>query len=178
MAKLWYAVHTFSNYEQTAMRGLLQRIKDKGQEDLFGDIVIPSETVVEVRNGKRREVTKRHYPGYMFVNMEFGQEAYHTVKDTPRVTGFVGYTPGRRPPALSEVEVARILGKLDESIEEKTRSIEYEKGENVRVIEGPFANFNGVVDDVLEGRNKLRVMVSIFGRATPVELDFTQVEKT
>jgi transcriptional antiterminator NusG len=174
MTKRWYVVHTFSGYEDKAKQALLMRIKDKGQEDLFEEILIPSEKVVQIRNGKRREVVKKHFPGYMLVNMEFNKLTYHTVKDTPRVTGFVG---GAHPPPVPDEEVARIMGRMEDGQEQPKSTVDFEKNENVRVIQGPFANFSGIVDEVLDGKSKLRVMVSIFGRATPVELDFSQVEK-
>jgi len=172
--KKWYVVHTFSGFEDRAKASLEARVKEKGHEEFFGEILVPSEKVVEIRAGKRREVNRKHFPGYILVEMEFTRETYHTVKDTPRVTGFVG---GSTPPPVPREEIDRLLGRLESGADTPKASIEFEKGENVRVIQGPFANFNGFVDEVLEGKSKVRVMVSIFGRATPVELDFTQVEK-
>lgn len=174
MTKRWYVVHTFSGYEDRAKQALEMRIRDKKQEDSFGQILVPAEKVVEVRNGKRREVTQKHFPGYMMIEMEFNRETYRVVKDTPRVTDFVG---GANPPPLTPEEVDRLLGRLDSGSDAPQVTIEFERGESVRVTQGPFANFNGVVDEVLEGRNKVKVMVSIFGRATSVELDYGQVEK-
>ena len=173
----WYVVHTYSGYENKAKLALLDRMKTLDYEDYFGTILVPEEQVVQrTKAGKTRNVTKRFYPGYMLVQMDLTNETWHVVKDTPKVTGFVGGNdrkPGQVPPR----EVARILGLLTkESVESKPK-IHFDKGENVRVVSGPFANFNGVVDEVRPEKGKLRVLVSIFGRATPVELDYIQVQK-
>jgi transcriptional antiterminator NusG len=173
----WYVVHTYSGYENKAKLALLDRMKTLDYEDYFGDILVPEEQVVErTRTGKTRNVSKRFYPGYMLVQMDLTNETWHVVKDTPKVTGFVGGN-NRKPSQVPPHEVARILGQISkESVESKPK-IQFDKGESIRVVDGPFANFNGVVDEVRPDKGKLRVLVSIFGRSTPVELDYIQVEK-
>lgn len=176
MAKAWYVVHTYSGFEGKAKQALEERIKNLGKEELFEEILVPQEQVVELRNGKKRTTMRKYFPGYMLVKMELNNETWHIVKNTPKVTGFVG---GQDSPAMvPEEEVLRITNQLVEGATAVKPKLTYEKGENVRVVDGPFANFNGVVDEVRPDKGKLRVMVSIFGRSTPVELDFLQVEKT
>ena len=174
----WYVVHTYSGYENKARAALEERIRSLGKEESFGEILVPEEEVVErTKTGKTRQTKKRFYPGYMLVQMDLDNETWHIVKNTPKVTGFVGGNT-RRPPQIPPHEVAKVKGQLQTgSVAPKPR-MEFEKGEAVRVVEGPFANFNGVVDEVRPEKGKLRVMVSIFGRATPVELDFLQVQKS
>ena len=182
MAKRWYVVHAYSGYEKHVMRSLIERVKLAGMEDEFGEILVPTEEVVEVRGGKRVVSQKMFYPGYVLVEMEADEkgkpsdEAWHAVKNTPRVTGFVG--SGQSPTPLSDEEVQQIVFRVSTAADRPKPKLTFEKGENVRIIDGPFTNFNGVVDDVNIDRNTLKVMVTIFGRTTPVELDFLQVEKS
>ena len=173
----WYVVHTFSGYEGKAKAALEERIRSLGKEDCFGRILVPEEQVVErTKTGKMRNTSRRFFPGYMLVQMHLDNETWHIVKDTPKVTGFVGGS-NKRPPQVPPIEVERILGQMEEGAVEAKPMMTFEKGEEIRVVDGPFANFNGVVDEVRPEKSKIRVMVSIFGRATPVELDFIQVQK-
>ncbi|MBZ0272011.1 transcription termination/antitermination protein NusG [bacterium] len=171
----WYVVHTYSGYEQKAKKSLEERMKQSNLFHLLGEILIPSEPVVEVVQGEKRTSTRKFFPGYILVKMILTDETWHIVKSTPKVTGFVGGTS--RPTAIPEAEVERITQKITEGTLRPKPKIEFEKGETVRVTAGPFANFTGVVEEIRPDKSKLRVMVSIFGRATPVELDFYQVEK-
>ncbi len=175
MTKKWYVVHTYSGFENFAKRALEERAKREGISEFFGEILVPSEQVVENVHGRKRTINKKFFPGYMLVQMELNDRSWHLVKNTPKVTGFVGSV--KNPPAVPDEEVARLTQQLTEGSMTKAPRIVFEQGENVRVIDGPFSNFNGVVEDVDEGKSKVRVLVSIFGRSTPVELDFTQVEK-
>ncbi len=172
----WYVVHTYSGYEAKAKKALEERIKKNGMQSLFGEILIPSESVVEVVQGEKRTSVRKFFPGYILVKMAMSNETWHIVKGTMKVTGFVGGM--RNPPPVPEEEVRRITEQITEGTLRPKPKVEYEKGESVRVTAGPFANFTGVVDEVRPDKSKLRVMVSIFGRATPVELDFYQVEKS
>jgi len=173
----WYVVHTYSGYEQKARLALEERITSLDKVESFGRILVPEEQVVErTKTGKTRNVSKRFFPGYMLVEMDLNNETWHVVKDTPRVTGFVGGS-NRKPSKVPPQEVARILGQMKQGAVETKPLITFDKGESIRVVDGPFANFIGVVDEVRPEKAKLRVMVSIFGRATPVELDYMQVEK-
>ena len=175
----WYVVHTYSGYENKARLALEERIRSLGLEDLFGEILVPEEQVVErTKTGKTRNVSRRFFPGYMLVQMAMDKRALHVVRDTPKVTGFVGGGNSRTPPRVPEHEVRRLLGQIEQGTPVAKPKLDFERGEAVRVIEGPFANFNGTVDEVRPEKGKLRVMVSIFGRPTPVELDFMQVQKT
>ncbi|MFH0798690.1 MAG: transcription termination/antitermination protein NusG [Pseudomonadota bacterium] len=176
MAKHWYVVHTYSGYEQKAKKALEERIRQHGVEQFFEQVLLPQENVVEVKKGVKK-TTKRHFfPGYVLVRMELNEATWHIVKGTPKVTGFVGGS--MNPPVVPDEEVARITSQIEEGTLKPKPKVEFEKGENVRVTSGPFATFTGMVDEVHEAKGKLRVLVSIFGRATPIELDFTQVEKT
>lgn len=175
MAKAWYVVHTYSGYENKAKLALEDAIRRSGLDARFGEVLVPTEKVVEVKDGKKKTTTRKVFPGYMFVNMEIDNETWHLVRSTPKVTGFIG--GGRNPPPVSDDEVARITNQMTEDEEKPKPVVNYERGEEVRIIDGPFASMSGKVDEVNAGRAKLRVMVSIFGRTTPVELDFTQVEK-
>ncbi len=177
MALAWYVVHTYSGYENKAKLALEERIRSLGKDEFFGEILVPQEQVIEVRDGKKRQTTRKFFPGYMLVQMEYTNETYHIVKNTPKVTGFVGGGE-KHPPQVPEEEVQRITSQVEDGAERPKPMLIFEKGEQVRVVEGPFAGFNGMVDEVRPEKGKLRVMVSIFGRSTPVELDFTQVEKT
>jgi transcription termination/antitermination protein NusG len=174
MAKRWYGVHTYSGFENKVRLSLLERIKNLGLEDSFGDVLIPSETVVELKKGEKRTSSRKFFPGYILVNMELSDDTWHVVKETSKVTGFVG---GNNPFPIPDDEVAKITRRMEEGAEKPRPKVLFEVGETVRVIDGPFLNFAGVVEDVKPEKGKLRVMVSIFGRATPVELEFMQVEK-
>jgi transcriptional antiterminator NusG len=172
----WYGVHTYSGFENKVKLNLEERVRMLGMEDQFGDILVPSETVVELKDGERKTSTRKFFPGYILVQMELNNETWHVVKDTAKVTGFVG--GGTNPPPIPDAEVEKITARMEEGAERPRPKIEYEVGETVRVIDGPFLNFTGIVEDVKPDKGKLKVMVSIFGRVTPVELDFIQVEKT
>lgn len=176
MALKWYGVHTYSGYENKVKLSLEERIRAYGVEELFGEVLIPSETVVELKKGERRTSTRKFFPGYILVQMELNNETWHIVKGTPKVTGFVGGTIN--PPAIPEDEIGKITTRMEEGVERPKPKVEFEVGETVRVVDGPFLNFTGVVEDVKPDKGKLKVMVSIFGRVTPVELEFIQVEKT
>jgi len=176
MVKEWYVVHTYSGYEQKAKQSLLERMKALGKEDMIEEVLIPSESVVEMVKGHKKTSTRKFFPGYILVKMTLDQETYHIVKNTPRITGFVGGT--HNPPSVPEEEVRRITTQINEGTLRPKPKVEFEKGEAIRVIEGPFSTFSGVVDEVFPEKGKLRVLVSIFGRATPVELEFFQVEKS
>jgi len=177
MAKRWYGVHTYSGFENKVKLNLEERIRQLEAEELFGEILIPSETVVELKKGERKTSTRKFFPGYILVQMELNNETWHIVKDTPKVTGFVGGA-GTGAPAISDEEVALITNRMEEGVERPKPKVAFEVGETVRVVDGPFLNFTGVVEDVKPDKGKLKVMVSIFGRVTPVELEFIQVEKT
>lgn len=171
----WYVVHTYSGYENRAKKSLEERIKQQNLEDQFGEVLIPMETVEEVRGGSKRTSKRKFFPGYMLVQMELNDTTWHLVKSTPKVTGFVGNAT--KPPPISEAEVGRLTQQITEGIAKPTPKVEFEVGDSVRVIDGPFANFNGAIEEVKPEKQKVRVLVSIFGRSTPVELDFMQVEK-
>ncbi len=172
----WYIVHTYSGFEERVKETLLQRAEALGMGDAFGDVRIPKETVVEYKNGKKREIERKFFPGYILVEMEMSDPAWHVVRNTPKVTGFVG--TGKKPTPLSDEEVAQILDQVTSTKEKPKPKYVFDKGEPVKIIDGPFSNFTGVVEDVNLDRNTLKVMVTIFGRQTPVELDFSQVQKT
>jgi len=176
MSMKWYGVHTYSGFENRVKLTLEERIRSLGAEELFGQVLIPSETVVELKKGERRTSQRKFFPGYILVQMVLNNETWHIVKDTPKVTGFVG--GATNPPAIPEEEVLKITSRMVEGVERPKPKVEFEVGETVRVIDGPFLNFSGVVEDVKPDKGKLKVMVSIFGRVTPVELEFIQVEKT
>lgn len=171
----WYVVHTYSGYEAKAKQALEERMKAHGLGEFLSDILIPSEQVVEVVKGSKRTTNRKFFPGYLLVHMELNDRTYHIVKSTPKITGFVG--GAKNPPAVPEEEVRRITRQIDEGTLRPVPKVEFEKGESIRITEGPFANFTGLVEEVKPEKGKLRVMVSIFGRTTPVELDFFQVEK-
>ena len=174
-SKKWYIVHTYSGFEERVKETLRQRADALGMGDAFGDIRIPTETVVEYKGGKKKETQRKFFPGYILVEMEMSDAAWHVVKNTPKVTGFVG--AGAKPTPLSKDEVEQILQQVRTAAEKPKPKYMFEKGEQVRINEGPFTSFNGIVDEVNLDKNTLKVMVTIFGRATPVELDFLQVEK-
>ena len=173
--KSWYIVHTYSGFENKVKESLEERVKAYGLQDKVGDVLIPTEDVVEMRAGKKVVTSKRFFPGYILVEMDMTDDAWHVVKNTPKVTGFVG--AGAKPTPLSKDEVEQILTQVKTAAEKPKPKYMFEKGEQVRINEGPFASFTGVVDEVNLEKNTLKVMVTIFGRATPVELDFLQVEK-
>lgn len=172
----WYVVHTYSGYENKARQALEERVKREKLEDDFGQLLIPTEEVVEISRGKRRTSKRKFFPGYMLVQMKLTEASWYLVKSTPKITGFVGNST--RPLPVPDSEIRMITNQIAEGADRLKPKIIFEKGDSVRVIDGPFANFNGTIDDVDPDKGKLRVLVSIFGRATPVEMDFVQVEKT
>ena len=176
MAKLWYVVHAYSGMEKSVARALQERVDRSGMGDKFGRILVPTEEVVEMRNGQRTITERRFFPGYVLVEMELNDDTWHLVKQTNKVTGFVGGA-GNRPSPISEKEVEKIMAQMQEGVEKPKPKTLFEVGEMVRVKEGPFTDFNGNVEEVNYEKSKIRVSVLIFGRATPVELDFGQVEK-
>lgn len=171
----WYIIHAYSGFERKVKESIESRVQAFGLHDKIGRVMIPTEPVTEVVNGKKRTVERVFLPGYVLVEMDLDNNLWHVIKDTPRVTGFLG--TGDKPVALSEEEVGSILFRSDVSKEKPRLKIKFDKNESVRITEGPFANFNGIVDEVNEDRETLKVMVTIFGRSTPVELEFTKVEK-
>ena len=177
MTKRWYVVHAYSGFEKSVQRALVERIARAGMQDLFGQILVPVEEVVEMKGGQKSISERKFFPGYVLVEMEMNDESWHLVKSTPKVTGFVGGT-ATKPTPITEKEVEKIMQQMQEGVEKPRPKVLWEIGEVVRVREGPFTDFHGAVEDVNYEKSKLRVSVTIFGRATPVELDFGQVEKT
>jgi transcriptional antiterminator NusG len=175
MAKRWYIVHAYSNFEKKVADAIREKALVTGLDQAFEEILVPTEKVVEVRRGRKVDAERKFFPGYVLVKMEMTDDAYHLIKNTPKVTGFLG--ADNKPVAISEAEAQRILQQVQEGVERPKPSISFEIGEQVRVSDGPFASFNGHVEDVDEERARLKVAVSIFGRATPVELEYGQVEK-
>jgi transcriptional antiterminator NusG len=171
----WYIVHAYSNFEKKVAESIREQAHTQGLDDSFSEILVPTEDVIEIRRGRKVNSERKFFPGYVLVKMDLSDEAYHLVKNTPKVTGFLG--SGQRPMPVSEREVARIIGAIEEGVERPKPTVTFDIGETVRVIDGPFASFNGSVEQVDEERARLRVTVSIFGRATPVELEYSQVEK-
>ena len=176
MTKRWYVVHAYSGMEKSVARALQERVDRAGMQDSFGKILVPTEEVVEMKNGQRTITERRFFPGYVLVEMEMTDDTWHLVKSTPKVTGFVGGT-ANKPTPISQKEVDAILQQVQEGAEKPRPKVLFETGEAVRVKEGPFTDFHGNVEDVNYEKSKLKVSVSIFGRSTPVELDFSQVEK-
>ncbi len=171
----WFIVHAYSNFEKKVAESIREQAHAQGLDDAFAEILVPTEDVVEIRRGRKINAERKFFPGYVLVKMDMTDETYHLVKNTPKVTGFLG--SGSKPMPVSEREVARIIGAIEEGVERPKPTIQFEIGETVRVTDGPFASFNGSVEQVDEERARLRVTVSIFGRATPVELEYSQVEK-
>ena len=175
MPMRWYIVHAYSNFEKKVADSIKEQAKQRGVEDLFEQVLVPIEKVTEVRRGRKMEAERKFFPGYVLVKMQLTDEAFHLIKNTPKVTGFLGAE--NKPMPISEAEAMRILNQMQEGVERPKTSISFEIGENVKVADGPFASFSGVVEEVDEARSRVKVAVSIFGRATPVELEFGQVEK-
>jgi transcription termination/antitermination protein NusG len=173
----WYVVHAYSGMEKAVERNIIERISRSGMESKFGRILVPTEEVVEVKNGQKRTTERKFFPGYVLVEMVMDDETWHLVKHTNKVTGFVGGAKNR-PAPISEADVQKIVNQMQEGTDKPRHKVEFEVGEYIRVKEGPFTDFNGTVEEVNYERNKMRVSVTIFGRATPVELEFGQVEKT
>ena len=176
MAKRWYVVHTYSQFEKSVQRALQERIAREGMEDLFGQILVPVEEVVELKSGQKNISERKFFPGYVLVEMEMTDESWHLVKNTPKVTGFLGGS-AMKPTPISQREVDNIMSQMQAGVEKPRPKVLFEVGEAVRVKEGPFTDFHGTVEDVNYDKSKLRVAVTIFGRSTPVELNFGQVEK-
>jgi len=175
MSHKWYVVHTYSGYEQKAKKALEEKIKTEGAEEQFSDVLVPSENVVEIKKGVKKTSNRKFFPGYMLVKMDLNDQTWHLVKSVPKVTGFVGGT--NKPPSVPDAEVEKITTQISEGTLKPEPKIIFEKGESIRVVDGPFTNFNGIVDEVKPDKGKVKVLVSIFGRSTPVELDFMQLEK-
>ena len=177
MAKRWYIVHAYSNFENKVKEFIEEQAKQRGLEEHFEEILVPKEKVTEVRRGRKIDTERKFFPGYVLVKMELTDDAYHLVKNTPKVTGFLGAAGGTKPLPVSEREVQNIIGAVQEGVERPKPTIRFDIGETVKVIDGPFASFEGQVESVDEGAARLRVAVSIFGRPTPVDLEYNQVEK-
>jgi transcriptional antiterminator NusG len=175
MAHRWYVLHVYSGFEAKVADAILDKARKQGLEDRIEEVMIPKEEVVEVRKGQRVNAERKFFPGYVLIKMDMSDEAWHLVKDTPKVTGFLG--GGNRPVPISEKEAQQIVSQMEEGVEAPRPSIIFDIGEEVRVTDGPFASFSGIVEEVDEERARLKVSVSIFGRSTPVELEYTQVEK-
>jgi transcriptional antiterminator NusG len=175
MTKDWFVVHTYSGFEKFVAESIQQRALELDIQDQIGKIIIPTEGIVEIKGGKKVVSTKRSYPGYILIEMEMNDENWHIIRETPKVTGFVG--SGKRPTPLNKDEVSQIVEHMETTSEKPKPKHSFEKGEAVRIIDGPFFNFNGIVEEVNQERNTLKVLVTIFGRSTPVELEFLQVEK-
>ena len=175
MSIRWYIVHAYSNFEKKVAESIREQAAQRGLGDKFEEILVPTENIVEVRRGRKINSERKFFPGYVLVKCDLGDEIYHLIKNTPKVTGFLG--ADNKPMAISDAEATRIKGQVQDGVERPKASIQYETGERVRVNDGPFASFEGIVEDVDEARSRLKVAVSIFGRATPVELEYTQVDK-
>jgi len=175
VAKRWYVVHVYSGFEKKVVQSIKEQIEAKDMADLFDDVLVPTEEVVEMRRGSKVKSDRKFFPGYVLVKMDLTDETWHLVKNTPKVTGFLGARG--RPSPISEAEANRIMMQVKEGVERPKPSVTFEIGEQVRVSDGPFTSFNGLVEDVDEEKARLKVSVSIFGRATPVDLEYSQVEK-
>ena len=176
MSKRWYVVHTYSQFEKSVQRALVERIAREGMSDLFGQILVPVEEVVELKSGQKSISERKFFPGYVLVEMDMTDESWHLVKNTPKVTGFLGGS-AMKPTPITQKEVDNIMQQMQAGVEKPRPKVLFEIGEMVRVKEGPFTDFHGAVEDVNYDKSKLRVAVTIFGRSTPVELNFGQVEK-
>ncbi len=175
MARQWYILHTYSGFEEKVKAAMMERIRQAGQEELFGEILVPTEQVVEMVKGAKKTSARKFFPGYILINVDLSDETWHTVRDTPKVTGFVGND--LHPESLSDDDAMKIIGRIKDGALKPKPKVMYEVGDSVRVTDGPFSNFQGVVDEVFPDKGRVRVMVSIFGRETPVELEFIQVSK-
>ena len=176
MPMRWYVIHAYSGFEAKVKRSLEEYVKRAGMEDLFGDVLVPTEEVVEMRGGQQRKSERKFFPGYVLVNMELTDDTWHLVKSVPKVMGFIGGT-GDRPAAIPDSQANAILQRMQDGVEKPRPKVLYEPGEVVRVVDGPFTDFNGVVEEVDYEKSRLKVSVLIFGRATPVDLEFSQIEK-
>ena len=176
MTKRWYVVHAYSGFEKQVQRSLMERIERSGMNDYFGEVLVPTEEVVEMKKGVKRSSERKFFPGYVLIEMEMNEDTWHLVKDVPKVMGFIG---GKRdqPAPISQKEAETILNRVAEGVDKPRPKVLFEPGEMVRVIDGPFNDFSGTVEEINYEKSRLRVAVSIFGRSTPVELDFQQVEK-
>ena len=177
MSMRWYVVHAYAQYENSVAKALKERISRAGLDEQFGEIQVPTEEVVEIKDGQKRTTERKFFPGYVFVNMEMNEDTWHLVKSTPKVLGFIGGT-AEKPAPISEKEADAILNRVKAAVDKPKPKFLFEPGQQVRVNDGPFADFTGVVEEVNYDKSRLRVAVMIFGRATPVELEFSQVEKT
>lgn len=177
MSKRWYVVHAYSGFEKQVMRSLKDRVTRAGMEDKFGEIIVPTEEVVEMKGGQKRRSERKFFPGYVLVQMDMDEGSWHLVKECPKVLGFIGGRPDK-PAPITDAEAEKILGRIKEGGDKPKPKTLFEPGEVVRVVDGPFADFNGHVEEVNYEKSRLRVAVLIFGRSTPVELEFSQVEKT
>lgn len=177
MSMRWYVVHAYSGFEKQVMRSLIERVKRAGMEEKFGEIIVPTEEVVEIKGGQKRRSERKFFPGYVLVQMEMDEASWHLVKECPKVLGFIGGRPDK-PAPITDAEAAKILQRIEDSGEKPKPKTLFEPGEVVRVVDGPFADFNGHVEEVNYEKSRVRVAVLIFGRSTPVELEFGQVEKT
>lgn len=175
MAKRWYVVHVYSGFEKKIAQHIKEQAEQKGLSDLIGDILVPSEEIVEVRRGQKINTERKFFPGYVLVKMDMTDDTWHLVKDTPKVTGFLGSKT--RPSPITEKEAQQIMQQTEEGVKSPRPSVQFEVGEQIRVADGPFTSFNGVVEEVDEEKGRLKVSVSIFGRSTPVDLEYGQVEK-
>ena len=176
MTKRWYVLHVYSGFEKKVATGILETAKKRGLDQYIEEVMVPTEEVVEVRRGQKVNAERKFFPGYVLVKMDMNDEAWHLVKNTPKVTGFLGAS-GTKPQPISETEANRLMKQMTDGAERPRSTVTFEIGEQVRVSDGPFNSFNGTVEEIDEGRSRLKVLVSIFGRATPVELEFSQVEK-
>ncbi len=176
MTKRWYVVHAYSGFEKSVQRALVERVARAGMQNFFGQILVPVEEVIEMKSGQKSISERKFFPGYVLVEMEMNDESWHLVKSTPKVTGFIGGT-ATKPTPISEKEVDKIMQQIQEGVEKPRPKVLFEVGEMVRIKEGPFTDFNGNVEEVNYEKSRLRVAVTIFGRSTPVELQFDQVEK-
>jgi len=175
MEKKWYVIHTYSGYENKVKSALEERIKSSGNEEYFSEIVIPTENVVEMVKGEKKTTSRKFFPGYVLVNMIMNNETWHIVRSTPKVTGFIG--GGKKAISIPDEQVKEILHQISEGKLRPKLKVSFEKGDSVRIIDGPFTNFNGLVEEVKPEKGRLKVLVSIFGRSTPIELEFLQVKK-